>query len=42
MVYGSAKGFLRMLCIAVPQTARANPHTIAPMILGNLRSTTTQ
>ena len=42
MVYGSASGFFRMLCIAVPQTARANPHTMAPMILGRRRSTTTQ
>ena len=41
IVYGSARGFFSMLCIAVPQTANANPHTMAPRILGILRSMTT-
>ena len=41
MVYGSARGFFRMLCMAVPHTARAKPHTMAPRILGILRSMTT-
>ena len=41
IVYGSARGFFRMLCIAVPHIASANPQTIAPMILGILSSRTT-
>ena len=41
MVYGSARGFFRMLCMATPQIANATPHTIAPRILGNLSCRTT-
>jgi hypothetical protein len=36
IMYGSAIGFLKTPCIAVPETARAAPTRTAKNILGNL------
>ena len=38
VVYGSAKGFFRMLCMVTPHMARADPAIIPTMIFGSLNS----